>query len=199
MIVDTVHSFKALYDTMIETAYNGILIDLPLLIKSPRHEKNFISDIIDQFPIMQLNYNVSTNKIHYLYYGRAKSIAGLEDFIQTECRSFRAQKLCPSLCKTIHVNITVIQREVSPPHDAEKTVTLDISKAGCFIITSRERQLDTPVEIIFHDLSDQSPVTAQIQRIVPWGKGNQIPGIGVMFTHIKKNQLDELCNRFKLL
>ena len=196
--INTVHSFKALHEALIETAHNGILVDLPLLIKSPQTEKKFLSDIIDQFPIMQLNYDPVKNEINSLYYGKTKGGVSLDAFFQTECRCFQARKLRSTLRKNIYLNVTVWYKASSPPYDTEKTVTLDISKGGCFIITSMERQIDSDVELIIQELSDQSPVSGRIRRITRWGEGLQIPGIGIEFIHIKKNQLDELCDKFKL-
>ncbi|MDD2388627.1 MAG: PilZ domain-containing protein [Desulfobacterales bacterium] len=198
ILIDIVHSIKALHDSLLETAHNGILIDLPILIKSPITEKKFLSTIIDQFPIMQLNYDAVKNEIHSLYYGKTKGDVSLDAFVRTECRSFPARKMRSALRKNVHLNVTVWYKTSPPPYDTEKTVTLDISKGGCFIITSTARQIDSDIEFVIQELSEQSPISGRIRRIIPWGEGMQLPGIGVEFIHIKENQLNELCDKFKL-
>ncbi len=48
--LDTVPTFKELYNSLSKTAYNGILIDFKTKVKAPREEQELTDEVLDQFP-----------------------------------------------------------------------------------------------------------------------------------------------------
>jgi len=195
--VDTVHSFSEMREAMIHNAYNGALIDLPLFVRSPRPEKDFLTDLVGKFPIIQLNYDFTHNEIHSLFYGKANGSGKLSDFLEIECKAFHARKIRSSIRKPAHLSIR-ISPGTGQTYTGEKTATLDISPVGCFIISSFDRTIFSEICFTIQELEDQTPITGQIRRVIPWGNGIKIPGYGVAFTSITDAQRKEICERFHL-
>ena len=45
------------------------------------------------------------------------------------------------------------------------------------------------------ELEDDTAIQGEVRWAVKWGEAMRIPGIGVMFKDIKKNQHEDFCNR----
>lgn len=76
--------------------------------------------------------------------------------------------------------------------NSERTFTKDISPDGCFIISTRRRKEGDIVILRFPDLNDTAFMKAQVRTVVKWGRGRQMPGIGVIFRDMSPSQAAEL-------
>lgn len=67
--LDTVPSLSKLHKMLSENVYNGVLLDLKTKIRASGDEKKLIIEVIEQFPLAQLNFEGKTGKIRSIHYG----------------------------------------------------------------------------------------------------------------------------------
>ncbi len=74
---------------------------------------------------------------------------------------------------------------------------LDVSEGGCFIYTmSDDLAEEDNLHLSIQELEDKSPILVNVRWRTRWGRPNALPGLGVMFVSIKKDQLAELINNY---
>jgi hypothetical protein len=74
-----------------------------------------------------------------------------------------------------------------------KTNTLDVTDKGCFISGVLDVQKGDRLHIVIHELTDRSYIECRVIWVLPWGENIKHPaGFGVLFTHIKSQQREEL-------
>ncbi len=193
--VDTVSSFKELRRLMTENFYNGVMMDLKTKIKEQREDKELAYGILEQFPLVQLKYDEKTGSIGALYYGQSGESRTLETFINEECRTFKARPIRSNVRKEINFNVVISKTGDFLDGRMERTVTIDVSRGGCFIYSTENWKLRNSVIFVVKELADSRPVLGEVRWTKPWGKAMQIPGIGVKFEEIGENQLKEICDK----
>jgi hypothetical protein len=192
--VDTVSTFGELFQSMITNPYQGVMIDLLTSMKASREEKGVAQEILDVFPLIQLKLENETRTIHTISSGSAS----LTDFINNECRIFTPRAIRFSARKFINFNIILYKEEQTSKKLREHTVTMNASQEGCFVFSSQYWSNSSSVWLIINELTNQSPIKGVIHWVVPWGKNMTIPGIGIKFTEIKTEQLEELTDKYSL-
>jgi hypothetical protein len=196
--VDSVASFGELTKAMISTPYQGIMVDVITSVKSSREEKSAVQKILDVYPLVQLKWESETNAIHTISLGNPSSGGSLAHFIDKECQPFKPRAIRLNPRRSIIFNVTMCKQEDFNENSAERTVTINVSKGGCFLFSSRDWS-DTPgVWIVFNELTDKTPIRGEIRWYVPWGKTMTMPGIGISFQQIKTEQLEELIEKYSL-
>ncbi len=189
--VDHVSSFSALENLLHETPYNGVMIDLPTKLKARKSERRIAESISGKFPVAQLGWESKTGTIRALY-GRSKGTGTIEDFINRQCRSFRARTIRAHRRKRIHLNVILSRTADFPPHAVERTVTMNISGNGCFVFSGENWEGCRHAWIIIKELSRHTPIKGDIQHHIPWGRSLQFPGIGLKFAGIGREQEIEI-------
>ena len=192
VMVDAVPSIDELIQKMCANPYNGVLVDLVTFIKTPREEKAKVQDVLGQFPVVQLKWDMATHRISTLYYGQAFGEGNLRDFIQNECGRFNARTVRVGLRRSVHLNAVVsrcIDFEKEPPIC---TVTINISSGGCFLYSLEKWDIGMPVWLKFKELMDDKPIQGEVRWSIPWGERSIIPGIGVHYKNIERQQQDIL-------
>ena len=197
--VDTVSSFGELHRALIHTSYHGVMIDLVTKVRAKKVEKELFHQILELFPVVQLNTEDKSGKIRTLYFGQSVGGGTLEKFIHEECRSFLPRKIRSSLRKRIHFNVTMSKSDDFAEEEIEKTVTIDISQGGCFIYSINEWEGRQIAWLIINELNDSTPIPCEVRWRIPWGKMMKVPGIGLKFTGLTKNQLEEILDKSDLL
>ena len=81
---------------------------------------------------------------------------------------------------------------VPPPEKLIRTVTMDVSRQGCFLFSSARFQVGAKVWIRIVDLYDQTPIRCIVRHKRKWGDAMVVPGIGVAFEVITDNQREAL-------
>ena len=187
--VDTVSTFWELRSAIIETPCHGVMVDLKAKIKSSKEEKEFAHEILELYPVVQVKWEPDTGEIRTLYFGQAKGGGTLEEFIENECGSFKPRAIRTSHRKKIHYNVILSKESGISQNAVEKTVTMDVSKGGCFIYSGDEWQVSSNAWLIIKELEDDTPIRSVVRWAIPWGESMRIPGIGVNFEDIHENQL----------
>ncbi len=193
--VDTVSTFKEMMDRMADMAYSGVAIDLTTKIREPRRDKEIAEKVLAEFPVAQLNFNHSTRQISTLYFGKLVGTGSLEDFISQECRAFSPKKIHEYDRGRIHLNIQLTKKRLASRSATERTVTMDISRGGCFVISSKAWKVLDEAWIVIKELSDQTPIRCQVRWKIPWGDTLRIPGIGMKFMEITAPQIEEIVRK----
>jgi hypothetical protein len=196
--VDAVSSLSELYQRLLENRYSGILIDIKTKMRATGREKELIHNLLEVFPVVQLNLDRASGEIRSLFFGQSEGGGTIEDFLQKECSSFRPRSIRADSRKDVNLNVLLAETEEYLEPGAVRTVTLNISKGGCFIYSTREWALQTLVSFTIKEISDPKPITGEVRWQIPWGTSTRIPGIGVRFVHIGQDQQKTLCDTFRL-
>jgi len=191
--VDTVPSFSELHKMLCENYYNGVMVDFRTKMKASNKEKELVHDVFEQFPVAQLNFEEKTGSIRSFHYSRESKGETLESFIKEECRSFIARPIRSSIRKIIHFNVILSNTGDFTKEGIDRTVTMNVSKGGCFIYSVDDLQTDANVMMVFKELEDQKPILGEVRWKALWGEAMQIPGIGVKFENLSEGQLAQIC------
>ena len=193
--VETVPSFKNLENLLLENPYHGVLVDIKTKIRAMQHEKELAYQILNKYPVVQLRIDDKTGEIRTLSDGKSKHDATLEEFIESDCRKFEARAIRSSPRVKYHFNVLLSGNGTAAEENSERTITFNVSKDGCFVISSREWELKQPVTFQIHELEDPSPIAGEVRWYKPWGKSVGIPGIGIRISQIKENQIQNICDK----
>jgi Tfp pilus assembly protein PilZ len=192
---DVAHSIDDMHEKMCRTAYNGVLLDVFTTVKASPREKILIQEISDAYPSMRVRWDVRKRQVCGLVLGKTLDRDDpVGDFVDRFCRCHPARKCRGSKRYPLHFNV-LLSRQRDSQNDLEKTVTLDISEGGCFLITSQAWQDGENVWLRFADLCDGTPVQAEVCRHQPWGESLCVPGIGVKFMQMPPTLLQLLRHR----
>ena len=195
--VDTASSFKELHQFMEQTRYNGILVDLITKIKTSGAEIAWANEVLEQFPVIQLKWDPKASRINTLLLGQSKGLGDLDYFIKEQCRRFSARPIRTDVRKKVHFNVILNKSELAP-NKGIPTITMDVSKGGCFIYTVAKHELNAHVLFTIKELSDPKPINGEVRWKRPWGAMMEIPGIGIQFTDLSNAQLENIKKQSKL-
>jgi len=145
-----------------------------------------------------LTMDKSTGEIRSLSSGRPGGGETIESFLENDCVSFKARSIRADSRKEVNLNVLLSEGELYSETDAARSVTINISKGGCFIYSTVERELQSHVSFVFKELSDHRPMCGEVRWQVPWGHSMRIPGIGLKFINITQDQRRGLCTNLDL-
>ncbi len=196
--VETVSSFKSLEGLLLEDPYHGVMVDLKTKIRAMQNEKELAYQILNKYPVVQLRIDEETGEIRTLSDGKSRHDETLEEFIEADCRRFEARAIRSSPRVKYHFNALLSKNEKYSEDNSERTITFNVSKGGCFIISCREWKLKQQVSFRIKDIEDPAPITGDVRWYKPWGKSVGIPGIGVQINSIKESQLQEVYEKCRI-
>ena len=191
-LVDTVASIDRFHGAVTHFAYNGIVIDIPTKIKALSEHKDLVYSIMGRFPVIQVNVDRRNGRIRALLYGQHERTGPLEDLIRETCWNSPPRKLRAEERKPLHYNVLLSTTRQFDPQTLIRTVTLDVSRKGCFLFSSARFQVGARVWLRIMDLYDQTPISGIVRHKIKWGEAMAVPGIGVEFETISENQRQSL-------
>ena len=173
------------------SAFSGILLDMPVMAKASLYEKSMIDNVIQTLPSAYINIAPATDIIKLLIAtGNHGTATSLEDFLNI-CNSFTPRMVRPNDRIPLNLNALLLNHDL--PDLPEKTVTLNVSRQGCFLFSaSQESKPGQTITAEFIGLEDTSEITATIKWVRHWGEVHQLPGIGVNFDRISDSQIQQL-------
>ncbi|MCP3924460.1 MAG: PilZ domain-containing protein [Desulfobacterales bacterium] len=189
-----VSTFIELQDLVQKDRYNGIMVDVGTIMRAPKKDRVNFQKLKDLFPVVQLNWNKEDETIGTLFYGSSSSAEDLESFLKRECIPFKPRSVRKNSRKRVHLNTLMARNDNFSAENIERTVTLDISKTGCFLYTVDDWIISEKVWILFKELDSKTPIKCRIRRISRWGKATKLPGIGVSFDEISDDQKNQIIN-----
>jgi Tfp pilus assembly protein PilZ len=190
---DTVSSFKELYNAMAKVSYHGIMIDLNAKLRAPKDELGPVKKILERFPVAELRWDKDTKIIGLFYQGQSKDGGNLEDFINRICRPSNATIISTENRSSVNFNVLLAKTNDFSAEKVERTITINVSRGGCFIFSTNKWNINDDAWIIIKDINDQTPIRGEVRWAVEWDKGIQVPGIGLLFKEIKEPQVAEIC------
>lgn len=196
--IKVVASIRDLERALSGEAYNGIIIDLKTKLTAPRDQKELAYELLEHYPVLQSRIITDTGQIQAIPFGKARGDASLDTFLTALCQEFDARKVRSNLRKPVYFNVLLSKNGNFSDDDVERTFTVNISKGGCFIASTLSWTIGNSVAFIIKELTQTTPIVAEISWHVPWGKSMTIPGIGVRFEDIEAGQVQELIERHGL-
>jgi hypothetical protein len=196
--VDVVSSYSEFLNTKAINSYQGLMVDLVTQMKMSADERIIAKDILEFYPTIQLKWDAESGSISNISFGKSatrntmREFISIRDFISSECQSFKARAIRQSMRKMIHFNVLLSTEERMDEKYLERTVTINMSKSGCFVFSGRVWTKYPTVWFIMNDLKDKTLISGDIRWSVEWGKRRVIPGIGIRFKQIKPSQIEEL-------
>ncbi len=189
--VTVVSSFRRIDREAAKRTYHGVMVDLHTKIKALRESRDFVYEILGQFPLVQLKIDRKRGEIR-AFHPRRNRGESLEDFIRRECLAFSPRRFRLHPRKKVHFNTRLFRHGPGGTEKAERTVTMNLSCGGCFIFTVASWRPGQPCWVVFQELADRTPIRCEVRHVVDWGTRLRVPGIGVEFTDIRAGQADEI-------
>ena len=196
--IQVVASLKQLENFLSSEPYNGIIVDLKTKLSLPRGQKELAYELLEHYPVLQSRIIPNSNRLQIMPFGKAQNDVSLETFLREECLGFAARKIRSSIRRKIHFNILLSRNGSFSMQDLERTITLNVSRDGCFIVTPSKWPEHASVPFIIKELELKTPIVGEIRWSIPWGQGMQVPGIGIKFEDIQPSQQQELVEKYDL-
>jgi len=147
----------------------GILLELVTSLKSSAEEKEEAKEVLHLYPFAR--FRLVGDQINILGDGNS-----IEDFA-ARCRQAMPRVIRREAreCRYLAVYLSADDGF----EDAEKTVTINVSKGGCFVYSNREWRIGNCVWLRF--LGQESAVSGTVRFWREWGNDEGIPGVGVKY------------------
>jgi len=189
--VDCVGSPSEMTGCLADAFYNGLVVDVPTMIRCECGDKNRITRCMERFPVLRVMFNAGGGGIRGLAHGGTlRNNRDLADFVEYECRTFPARSIRVARRREVVFNVVLFNR----PDDAEgeRTVTINVSEHGCFIFTINDWRLQSPAWMVVSEFDDKTPVELKVRWRRPWGTEGRVPGIGATFESMTAYQYAQL-------
>jgi len=185
--LNVVASLKEAINLASEEPHNGLLIDLPLLVRAPQVIKFSINDLLNGLPSGTLNIHAPSGEIRLLQRGdRTLNCSSVEQFVEI-CAKFHPKIIFSK--KRVQLHYNVLLATTPDFRDPDRSVCMDISTGGCFLIFLRpphrvDIAVGSTVWIKMIGLNNGDPIEAVVRWMREWGTTHNIPGIGVEFQNL---------------
>ena len=190
--IDTAASFTEFQGALTQSAYNGIVIDIPTKIQAMNRHKALVNSILERFPVIQVNQEKGSGRIRALLHGRNRRQGELQALIREACLDSPPRRLRATQRHAIHFNLMLWRARHSEADEIERSVTINVSQGGCFIYTTARFHKGQPVWIRIMELDDKSLIACEVVHRRQWGDAMTIPGIGVCFQSMTDAQAHAL-------
>lgn len=188
---DCITSPDEITDVLVGGAYNGLLVDVPTMIRCECENKNRITKIMDRFPVLRLMYNDRFGGIRGLAQGGTiRDNRDLREFIRDECAPFEARSIRTSERKEVVFNVLLLKD--LDHEDQERTVTVNVSERGCFVYTVNRWEIASPAWLVINEFDDRTPIELKVRWRHEWGREMRLPGIGTSFESMSASQYAQL-------
>ncbi len=182
-------SVTDLYRKLPEMMINGVVIDMPTLLKAAEPEKIQLQTIESIFPNVRATWNPKAG-FHALFHDGSKSgEENLKAFLQS-CRDFKARSLRKDKRKTKHLNV-LFWLDDAPEETAQRAFTFDVCHGGMFVCTCDAPPVGAVVRIKWPELGEL-PLKLLVRWRMPWGVAARIPGFGGSFMDLQGDQASQV-------
>lgn len=193
VLVDCIASPEEMNTILAEDKYNGLLVDVPTMIRCESPDKNRISRIMERFPVLRLIYNKEFGGIRGVAYGgTVRDNRDIMGFVEQECLPFTPRSIRQLQRQELVFNVLLFREQSQPESVGERTVTINVSEKGCFVCSMADWQVQSPAWIVVNEFEDKTPIELKVRWRRNWGQFMLLPGIGASFESISDNQLEQL-------
>ncbi|WP_250645457.1 PilZ domain-containing protein [Salidesulfovibrio onnuriiensis] len=191
--VDCIESPDELHDQLCDVPYNGLLVDVPTMIRSDSANKGRVTRIMERYPVLRLLYNSDHGGIRGLSQGgTVRANKSLDSFVLNECLTFPARSIRRARRSDLVLNVLLVDDRNRFGRDEERTVTVNVSEQGCFVYSVRAWEASAPAWMVVTELEDPSPIELKVHWTRRWGRSSRLPGIGTSYAHISDSQLEQI-------
>ncbi len=167
-------TFRQAEDLALAGRYNGLLVDLPSMVKAKGEEKIVACTLANFFPCLRVRA-IGSALVPMAMPGGARQDGSLNDFLTKTCPAFVPRALRAHRRHAICAQTLLVWQG-----EEVRGVTLNISWGGAFIMDTRAERFQTGEQVTVRFPRCGGTARAIIRRVVPWGMENP-PGIGVSF------------------
>ena len=194
----TVSSLREVVILAAQRPHNGILLDMPLVVRASNYEKALIEDALLALPSARANISKDCSEIFLLEIHAESGTRNTATEFVSYCGNFPPKIVFARNRVPLHLNALLFStRQMSDPM---LTCSIDCSEGGCFLFTTEETLVpDNSVWIKFIGLQDHTPIEGTIRWKRAWGHSDKVPGVGIRFEILTNSQLSELMERTKEL
>lgn len=190
---DCAESLGDMHHQLKNMPYHGVVVDVLTASKAAHKDKVLMQEISDTYPTLRVRCNAVSRQVRGMVIGQfLDKTVPLRDYLNRLCRSVDARIFRESKRLAIHFNVLLSKTLEFSSNQVEKTITFDVSRSGCFIMSSQEWNDIEEAWVRILELSDPNPIQVQIRRYLPWGKQPRISGVGVEFKNLQPEQLKEI-------
>ncbi len=195
--VDCVQGPDEVFQKCRRKKYSGILIDLKTMIGAPDSKKQLIDKLSTRLPTIRLRINPSTDSVIGLFLGQ--NVPGedaLRVFIEKKCKELTPSKIRIDRRTSKILNVLIFQGDEFNEEKGIRANILDISLRGSFINTLHPIKRKERFWIRIKELEDTSPIQCETRWIQRWGEKDHLPGVGVLFTQITNEQIQDIQQKY---
>lgn len=163
--------------------YNGVLFDVPTLVREKQLDKRLLQHLAEIYPSARLKYDPASDLVYALGTDAGPpSRDGLSVFVAA-CRDFLPRSLRRG--ERVEANLPAVLWRCHPSggsHGAngEMTCTLNISRQGCFLFTTTSWAVGDAAWVVFPDVLE-IPVPTRVVWHEVWARRRAVPGVGLAF------------------
>ena len=187
---DLAENMAAMVARLRGQAYNGIVLDVPTLIKDKSYDKRLITEVMDFFPLVRARFDAAGNRILALSPGGSIAQGDvLADFVLTRCAAFPARRIRAS--ERVSLCLNVVAAALAPegtapgvPAGPRRTCVLDVSAGGCFVWDIEPPPVGHELRLEFTDRPGETHALARVIWRQPWGERPAPPGAGLEFEEL---------------
>jgi hypothetical protein len=195
-VVDSVDMLEALLQ---DTPYNGLLLDVPSMIRATPAQKAKLRSLLEQYPVLRLTYRAPEDEIHGLTDGQTSPLPrSIEEFASQECRRTPARALRAFKRCSLVLNVLLLDRPDQPLAEGKKAYTVNVSETGCFVASLDPPECGHTLYAVLCDLFDHTPVPIEVRWQIRWGESLRAPGFGAKFGSLTEAQKAELSTKLAL-
>ncbi|WP_419788242.1 PilZ domain-containing protein [Pseudodesulfovibrio sp.] len=191
--VDCIGSPAEISGALVDAGFNGLIVDVPTMIRCECGDKNRITRIMERFPVLRVMYSAAGGGIRGLSQGGTlRDNRDLVEFVEGECCSFSPRSIRVVRRQEVVFNVLLLRDKNGDEDGVERTVTTNVSEHGCFIFTIGDWPLLSSAWIVIHEFEDKTPMELLVRWQRPWGTEGRMPGIGVSFESMTAYQYAQL-------
>lgn len=157
--------------------HNGLLVDLPSIIKAKGEEKIVAYTLANFFPTLRVRA-IGAALVPMAMPGSAAQDKSLTDFLGSTCPAFPPRRLRAHKRHSLCI-LTLLRFR----GEELRGFTLDISWGGLFVVDVHPEKYSAGENIEIHLPELDITFQAVVCWVMPWG-GHSAPGIGVRFTEM---------------
>lgn len=176
-------SFTDAENMALSGLYNGILVDLPTIVKAKGEEKIVACSLTGFFPTLRVRV-MGSLLIPMTMPGAARQENSISDFINRACLNYFPRILRAHNRHPIGISVSINHKGVET-----RAFTLNISWGGAFIVDFNPERFSAGDELTIYFQEPGTDVKATVCWTHSWGL-RHAPGLGIRF-HTMNSTLDD--------
>lgn len=167
-------TFSEAEDFALYSVFNGIIVDIPSIVRARNEEKTIAYTLASFFPMLRVRA-MGSMLVPMTMPGEAKQDRSLSDFLTKTCAAFRPRRLRSHRRHDNCLSVLMSRSGVE-----ERSFTLNLSWSGAFVVDTHPERFTVgeEIDLLFPEIDQRIRVT--VRWVQPWGE-RRVPGIGVLF------------------